>query len=263
MDTDKPSELVRPAYTHRQSVEDSILALHTRVERMWQDGTLSPDRLRLCCRRTRISHVYHSNRIEGNSLTLDQTRRVIIKQEKLSHISSIDLLEAKNLASALDYAYEFALDPSYPVTQTVIRQLHALILSGIQTDAGSYRITQNKIAGSRFKTPDALDVPLKMGELSDYIAAATASDSVPAAPPVVSAAAAHAWLAQIHPFTDGNGRTTRALMNLMLVRNGYTPCLIMANDRERYIESLEESQTGDLTGLLELIVESANRDIGA
>lgn len=134
-------------------------------------------------------------------------------------------------------------------------------MNGIQSDAGKYRTTQNEITGSRFSTPDALEVPSRMQELCDFIKVITSLDIPVDASPVLGVAAAHAWLAQIHPFTDGNGRSARALMNLILIRNRYLACIITEDDRLRYINALEESQASDLTQFVELVSENIEESL--
>ena len=100
-----------------------------------------------------------------------------------------------------------------------------------------------------------------MGDLGKYLVSLTESQSQNDNIPLVSAAGAHAWLAQIHPFVDGNGRTARVLMNLILMRLGYTICIITREDRQRYYDSLEESQAGDLTPPIQLMYENVEESL--
>ena len=228
---------------------------------MWQEGQLSPRILRQISQQFRIDEIYHSNRIEGNSLTIGETREVVEHGKELPQKSRRDQLEAKNLSTALDYAYETALDDARPVSQTQLRQIHALIMNRIQDDAGIYRKTQNEIRGSRYSTPEAFQVSPMMTEFSDYIMKITSPENPVDVSPILGAAAAHARLAQIHPFTDGNGRSARALMNLILLRNRYFACIITEDDRSRYINALEESQAGDLTPFVELVSENIEESL--
>jgi len=250
-------------FFYDEIIESQLLDLQNRIQDMWGNGRLSPQILKQEYQNVKIDEIYHSNRIEGNSLTLGETREVIEKDGELSHIQRPlrDKTEARNLARALDFAYETAQEIDRPVSQNEIRQIHALILKGIQNDAGKYRTTQNRIVGSRYATPEAFQVPQQMSELSDYIFKVTPVDNPSNESPILCAAAAHAWLAQIHPFSDGNGRASRALVNLILVRNRYIPCIITEDDRSRYINALEESQGGDLTPLAELIFENVDASL--
>lgn len=100
-----------------------------------------------------------------------------------------------------------------------------------------------------------------MDDLGRYIAYVTGPDTTDGDLPILCAAAAHAWLAKIHPFVDGNGRTARILMNLILMRRGYPICIITREDRLRYYHSLEESQVGDLTPLVELVYENVEESL--
>ncbi len=259
MDTLK--SLVGTPFSYYESIEGRLSKLHGRVEEMWREGKLSRQILRQNYQRLRTYEIYHSNRIEGNSLTIGETREVVEHDKELPQKSRRDQLEAKNLLAALDFAYETALDHTRPVSQTEVRGLHTLIMKGIQSDAGIYRKTENEIWGSRYQTPDAFQVPSKMTELSDYIKRITSTENHLDASPILSAAATHAWLAQIHPFTDGNGRSARALMNLILSRNDYFACIITEDDRPRYINALEESQGSDLTPLVELVTENVEESI--
>ena len=98
-----------------------------------------------------------------------------------------------------------------------------------------------------------------MTALSDYVLRVTEPVEHWEEMPIFNAAVAHAWLAQIHPFTDGNGRTARILMNLILMRRGYPPCIITEDDRTRYIDALEATwENGNLTSLMELVLENVN-----
>ena len=248
-------------FDYFERIEVRLTKLHDRVQEMRREGQLSRRILRQNYQRLRIDEIYHSNRIEGNSLTVGETREVVEHDKELPQKSRRDQLEAKNLSAALDFAYETALDHTRPVSQTEVRGLHALIMKGIQSDAGSYRTSQNEIVGSRYQTPEAFQVPLKMTELSDFIKRITSTENPVDVSPIVAAAAAHAWLAQIHPFTDGNGRSARALMNLILIRNSYFACIITEDDRTRYINALEESQSSDLTPLVELVVENVQESM--
>lgn len=258
---DKLKSVVGTPFEYYESIEGRLSKLHGRVEEMWREGQLSPRILRQNYKRLKIDEIYHSNRIEGNSLTVGETREVVEHGKELPQKSRRDQLEAKNLSAALDFAYETALDHARPVSQTEVRGLHALIMKGIQSDAGSYRTTQNEIVGSRYQTPEAFQVPTTMTELSDYIKRITSTENPVYASPILTSAAAHAWLAQIHPFSDGNGRSARALMNLILIRNRYFACIITEDDRPRYINALEESQGSDLTPLVELVAENVEESI--
>ena len=240
-----------------------LRAMDVEIKNRWQDGRLSTQIQRQLYEHSKLHEIYHSNRIEGNRLTYGETKELIRNGDTLSGKLTIDQREAINLSAALDYAQVVALDKSIIVTQNFLREFHALLLAGIQIDAGSYRKDSNMITGSSYATPDAFLVQQMMTDQSDYVRAVTSSDDRISEFPLFRAAAAHTWFVQIHPFPDGNGRTARALMNLVLRRNGYPPCIILEDDRLRYIDSLEHSwENGDLSLLIELMHENISEQMG-
>ena len=232
-------------------------ALDEDIRDRWEQGQFSTQIQRQLYEQTKLDEVYHSNRIEGNRLTYGETKQVIQNGDTISGKPTIDQREAINLSRALDYAQDVALDKSKSVAQKFLREFHALLLADIQKDAGNYRKTPNIITDSSYATPDAFFVQQLMTDLSDYVVAVTSSSASMSDYPIFCSAAAHTWFVQIHAFSDGNGRTARALMNLILRRNGYPPCIILEDDRPRYIDSLEHSwENGDLSLLIELMHEN-------
>ena len=171
-----------------------------------------------------------------------------------------DQAEARNLNHALDFLEELVRSEN-PIIQNDVRQIHRLVLKGIDESAGSYRTTDVRISGSDFLPPDPIKVPMEMNELSTWLARISEASYESDADPILLAAAAHAWLAQVHPFVDGNGRTARIVMNLMLMRRGYPIAIITKEDRERYYDALEESQSSDLSPLAYLLVESVEESL--
>ena len=238
------------------SLNSRLLILDEKIKCGWDKGQLNLDLQRILYTETRLDEIYHSNRIEGNRLTYDETRQVIQNGDIIASKPLIDYQETMNLSAALDFAQEIAFDRSQSPTQNFLRQFHAILMKGIGEDAGQYRNTQNFINGSSHSTPDAFLVPQLMTELSDYLLSITVNSARLSESPVFCAAAAHVLFVQIHPFTDGNGRTARALMNLILRRHGYPPSIIPEDDRSRYIGALEFAWgNGDLTPLIGLILE--------
>ena len=162
-----------------------------------------------------------------------------------------------------------SFDPAKVITQNFVRQFHAILLNGIQEDAGRYRDTNNKISGSANETPEAFLVPQFMADLSDYLKQASSQYAEVHHSPICSAAAAHALFGQIHPFSDGNGRTARhAIVDTILIRQGYPPCIITEDDRPTYIDALESAwgskeENGDLTALIELMHENIRLQLEA
>ncbi len=246
------------------SLKPRLRIMDEGIKKRWDDNRLNVAIQRQLYEETKLDEIYHSNRIEGNRLTYGETRQVIQNSGIIPGKSSIDHQETRNLSAALDFAQEIAFDRSQPLTQNFLRQFHAILMKEISEDAGRYRNTQNIIKGSSHSTPDAFHVPQFMTELSDYLLSVTTNRDRFSESPIFCAAAAHAQFVQIHPFSDGNGRTARALMNLILRRNGYPPCIIPEDARYRYIDALEDTwEIGDLTLLVELILENTHERLNA
>jgi Fic family protein len=126
-----------------------------------------------------------------------------------------------------------------------VRQIHKLILTHIDDEnAGSYRKTQVRIAGASFTPPESWQVTSLMAEWSDWVARAEGTLH-----PVILAAQAHYRLVAIHPFVDGNGRTARLVMNLLLMRRGYPPTVILRANRRQYYSVLARADSGKTDAL--------------
>lgn len=249
-------------FEYHKSIEGRLSDLDARVTEMRRVGRLSAGALEHIHNYFKIKGIYHSNAIEGNQLTIGETQLVVEMGMTISGKSLRDQAEAKNLSQANDYMLDLATRHNQPITVSDIRQIHRLILAEIDdANAGRYREGEVRISGSNYKPPASYLVPQQMADLGAYIATVTAGDAVLQNFPIVCAAAAHAWLAQIHPFIDGNGRTTRILTQLILMRMGYTSCIITREDRHRYYDSLEESQAGDLTPLIEIMYENIDESL--
>jgi Fic family protein len=182
-----------------------------------------------------------SNQIEGNSLTLRETEMVLAKGVTIAGKPLKDHLEAVNLAAAFSYLKEL-VKTREPVTGRMVREFHQMVLSRIDDEwAGSYRTVPVRITGASHQPPHFLEVPRLMDEWETQLAT-TAADLHP----VLLAADAHAQLVGIHPFVDGNGRTSRLVMNLVLMQAGY-PAIVIPSDsasRLAYYDALDATHTG-------------------
>ena len=157
-----------------------------------------------------------------------------------------DTLEAKNLAHAMDFFEELASKIDKPIKAHDVRQIHAAILKGIDdTNSGKYRLSEVEISGSQYKPPTYIQVPDMMEQFCNWLEQVTSPSYQTGISPVILACAAHTWFVYIHPFVDGNGRTARILMNLVLMRHGYPISIITRDDRARYYDALETSHSSD------------------
>lgn len=204
----------------------------------------------------RIELTYTSNAIEGNTLTRQETALVVEKGLTVGGKTLVEHLEATNHAGALDWVQAFAQNKNVGITERDIIKIDELILKGIDDDnAGRYRSVPMRISGSQVILPNYMKVPFLMEELCNWL-------GTPGLDPIYLAAEAHYRLVTIHPFIDGNGRTARLLMNLILLRNGFPPAIIRKRDRLEYIMSLEKAQLGGSKDDYEqIITEAINRSL--
>lgn len=181
---------------------------------------------------------YTSNAIEGNTLTRKETALVIEENLTSAPKPINDYIEARNHARAYEYILFLAKQNTKPKECTIL-QIHKLILSGIDDlNAGFYRSTRVRISGSQTILPNPLKVPELMEEFGSWL---ENCDDLP----IFKALEAHYRLVSIHPFIDGNGRTARLLMNLILIENGLAPVIIRPIDRKRYLASVEARQVSE------------------
>lgn len=186
-----------------------------------------------------VELTYSSNAIEGNTLTRKETAAVVEKGLTIGGKSIVEHLEATNHAKAIEDIVKLAQSKTLHISENDILTIHNTILHGIDDDnAGHYRSIPVRISGSTVILPNPIKVPGLMSEFIKWV-----KDNIDIHP-VELAAEAHYKLVTVHPFTDGNGRTARLLMNLVLMQNGYTPALIRKEDRIKYISALEKAQLG-------------------
>ena len=191
-----------------------------------------------------IEYTYESNRIEGNTLTLQETALVVNEGVTISGKSMREHLEAINHAEAISYIKDIAKQ-DIEISERTIKEIHALILHGIDREnAGRYRTVPVMISGSTHMPPQPYLIEKQM---EDFILRFKQMEAEKVHP-VLIAAYLHDELVRIHPFMDGNGRTSRLLMNLYLLRHGYVIITLKgSNDAKvNYYKALEMSHTEQL-----------------
>lgn len=248
-------------------IDDSLISrlkeLNQRVRDMRNSGKLSPEVLGRLRRFFKIKNIYNSNAIEGNALDIGETRLVVEQGMTLTGRPLKDQAEAKNLASAVDFLEILATDAGRSITESDIRQIHKLVLAGINDQAaGVYRNVPVEIGGSKYKPPGPEKVPSQMEEFGKWLSECSARVKTDnERDPVLFATAAHTWFVTVHPFVDGNGRVGRLLLNLILMRSGYPIAIITKADRSRYYDALEISQSSDLTAIVSLASECVEESL--
>lgn len=202
-----------------------------------------------------IEYTYESNRIEGNTLTLQETALVVNEGVTISGKSMREHLEAINHTEAISYIKDIAKQ-DIEISERTIKEIHALILHGIDREnAGMYRTVPVMISGSTHMPPQPYLIEKQM---EDFMIRFKQMEEEKVHP-VLVAAYLHDELVRIHPFIDGNGRTSRLLMNLYLLRNGYVIITLKGSNDAKvsYYIALEKSHTEHLPeDFQQLVVEA-------
>ena len=250
-------EIAGTSYRYDASRQAYFGNLTDRVREMHEASKLSSDALSRILQYFRIKQIYHSNAIEGNTLSIAETKAVAEQGLTITGKPLEDQAEARNLSDALDFLEKLVNHGDTPVTEHDVRQLHSCVLRGLSDDAGSYRTVPVAISGSEYKPPGPESVLAEMAEFGRWFSdVSAAANALPAGiDGLLAAAVAHTWFVTVHPFIDGNGRVARLLLNVMLMRYGYPIAIITKEDRFRYYDALESSQSSDLTPFLILLNE--------
>ncbi len=219
-------------------MDELLISIAAKKERLEAQRPLSAQGLANLEHYYDIELTYTSNAIEGNTLSPVETTLVIDKGITISGKPLKDHLEALDHYNAIRYVRELARQGS-PLTESDVRSLHRLVLQRSSPDiAGRYADLPRYVRteAGRHSFPSPAEVPALMGDFAAWLG--TAPDSPE------TAFTAHRRLVDIHPFNDGNGRTARLLMNLILIRAGYPPVAVRPEDRLDYVRSLQQAQAG-------------------
>lgn len=200
-----------------------------------------------------IEWTYNSNAIEGNTLTLSETKVVLENGITIAGKSLKDHLEAINHKEAIEYV-ETLVNSKTRLTEYDIKSIHYLILKQIDTsNAGKYRTENVLISGAKHVPPIYFNVPFEMQKLLDKYQKWTGFH------PVVRACFLHGEFVKIHPFVDGNGRTARLLLNFELIKNGYPPVIFKNENRAEYYDALDKAHTSkDYTDFIKIVANLVN-----
>jgi Fic family protein len=238
----------------------------TRIERargFLEAATLSENWVRVMGQRALVLEAHHTTHIEGTHLTLDQTER-LWQGDSVPEADPDEVQELLNYKKSFEFVSQY-LEDGGPITEGLVREIHRRLVEGVRGGAaapGEYRKIQNyvvnSITGERIYTPPpAHDVPIMMTELVDFLSNETDTH------PVLMSGIAQFQLVHIHPFLDGNGRTSRLLSTLCLYRAGhdfkrlFTISEYYDRDRPAFYRAIQGvRETGvDMTGWLEYFVE--------
>ncbi len=194
-----------------------------------------------------LEWTYHSNAIEGNTLTLKETK-VVLEGITIGGKPLREHFEVINHKEAIDYV-EAIVKNQEALSEWQIKSIHHLVLKNIDDrNAGQYRKENVVIAGAEHLPPNYIQVPEAMAGLVDWYRHSRELH------PVECAARLHVDFVGIHPFVDGNGRTSRLLMNFELMRQGLLPVIIPVENRLAYYDALDTAHTrGDYSLFIELV----------
>lgn len=200
----------------------------------------------------RVGVTYSSNALEGNTLTISETKIILEDGITVGGRPLKDCYEAVGHGAAYDFMLELARQQDMRITEDTIKMLHKLFYQKVDADqSGQYRTIQVYISGTEYIPPSPEDVPQLMKHLADQIHSSRSTLH-----PIELAAMAHKRLVDIHPFVDGNGRTARLLMNLILENAGYGVVSIPPSRRNDYINAMSASRRlNDMEPFSELIAE--------
>lgn len=222
----------------------------------------------------RLDWNYHSNHLEGNSLTYGETKALILFGVTAQGKPLKDTLEIKGHNEAINWVLEM-IQGDRPLTENFIRELHSLLLQDSYKEsknakgdivprkisAGKYKTTPNHVqtvTGEIFYFATPEETPAKMTELLDWYKEKALEKEVN---PILLAAEFHYKFIRIHPFDDGNGRTARILMNFILMKFGFPPVIIKTEDKANYFAALQFADAGNIEAFITYIAQNLNRSL--
>ncbi|MFM7848619.1 MAG: Fic family protein [Rubrivivax sp.] len=226
-----------------QSIEERVALLRSR-------GVLTEQTVKDYYGEKRFEQVAESNAIEGSTLSVGETELAVLKGITITGHDPAYAKDAMALDRALTRITEIARDTKHPTDIVQLHEIHGLLL-GDRPGAGIFRNERVTIRGAKHTPPKTWERIMAM--MSDWQSWSADNATLPAP---IRSAVLHAWLTHVHPFIDGNGRVSRAIGNLELIRAGYPPIIIKKKERDRYIEALAESdEGGDIRSFLELVFD--------
>jgi len=196
---------------------------------------LNPTELRVIQEEFTVRYTYNSNAIEGNTLTLDETALVLLEGVSIGGKPIRHVLDVLGHRDAFNYLLN-GLENGAALTEEFVREMHSHVLMNDPIERGNYRTRRVRISNSTARLPDPGEVPSLMASLLEDIANSRLH-------PVEKAAVYHLDFEMIHPFIDGNGRTGRLVMNMLLMQHGYLPIDIKFTNVEKYYRAFKSFQT--------------------
>lgn len=242
--------------TYREKLQSTFDRLYDKKAILQKDRPLPEIALQKIKEALSVEWTYNSNSIEGNTLTLRETQMVLQEGITVKGKSLREHFEAKNHETALKHLYEM-VSSKQNLTGKTILNLHSYVLRSIEDDfAGRLRTGGVRIAGANFIPPNAQKVSNLFDELVGFV-----QENPYQLNSIELATVFHHKFVWIHPFFDGNGRTVRLAMNLLLMREGFPPAIILTNDRKKYYSALNQANRGDYYKLALLMAQALERTL--
>jgi len=240
-------------------VQNLLTEIHQKKEQLNKLRPLSEAQVKNLKDVYDIQLTYNSNAIEGSTLTYSETKLILNEGITIGGKSMNEHLETINHKEAISFIEDIAKIETKEITLADIKNIHHLILKGIDNkNARSYR-TQNvgvvKSDGAIHNFTEPFKIDEKMNEFINWLDMQTTEE------PILLAALVHLKFVSIHPFIDGNGRTARLLMNLILLQNGYPQAIIKVANRAEYIQAVEkyqQSSNNDYNDFYKVVLQSVN-----
>jgi cell filamentation protein, protein adenylyltransferase len=267
-----PSEQIQPGETLGRPPREAVYErLHIQIGELRDrlGGLPSPVEAKDIWRGIWLEEAHHSTAIEGNTLVLKQVEQLLSEGRAVGDKELREYMEVQGYGNAADWVYSHGIDPggwsaAAPLTITDLRHVHKLALDLVWDVAPHPQATNEEKPGSfrqhdiepfpgGMQPPSLSDVPHLV---SDWL---RDTEQLPRADPLAFPeilARIHARFEQIHPFLDGNGRTGRLILNLLLIRLGYPPAIIYKRERSQYLKALRRADKDDYGSLGELLARA-------
>ncbi len=240
--------------TYREKLQSSYDRLYEKREALNRKRPLPEIALRKIKESLGLEWIYNSNSIEGNTLTLRETQLILQEGITIKGKSLREHFEAKNHELALEHLYSLVKE-DYTLNARDILDIHRYVLRSIEEDfAGRLRTGGVRISGANFIPPNARKVPELLDELIEFVLQNPLNLN-----DIELATIFHHKFVWIHPFFDGNGRTVRLVMNLLLLNVGFTPAIILSTDRKKYYTALNAANNGKYHKLSLLMIQALER----
>ncbi len=254
---------------------DALIQAARLKQQLDQLRPIAPEQEMRIMQKFRLDWNYHSNNLEGNSLTYGETKALLMFGITAQGKPLKDHFEVTGHNEAIEWVTE-RVKGDYPLTQNFIRELHTLLLKepyqvNAQTPdgqptkkwikVGEYKSSPNHVETKTgeifyFATPE--ETPAKMADLLDWYTERIEAHDLN---PILLAAEFHYKFIRIHPFDDGNGRTARIIMNFILMKFGYPPVIIKTEDKANYFAALQLADSGQIEAFVDYIAQNLMRSL--